>query len=459
MKPILLIDFGSTYTKVAAADVENPQLLGTANAYTTVETDIDEGLSNALRELEKQTGKLEFAERYACSSAAGGLRLIASGLVPELTAKAAKHAALGAGAKVIKNYSYYLTREDVDEIDLLRPDIFLLTGGTDGGNSKCILSNAQAISKCQTDFPIIIAGNRSAADECAEILSGREIYCCENVLPTLGQLNIEPTGARIREVFLSRITHAKGLSKVAKLISSIVMPTPSAMLAAMTLLADGAGDEPGIGELMGIDLGGATTDVYSIAMGMPQNPNTVIKGLSEPRIKRTVEGDIGMRYSIRGVLDACGIESIAELANLDTQTVQTLAGRLIEVPGSLPDTPALQSLDFAVASMAIKTAVARHSGTLEKVFTPLGEAFLQTGKDLRTVQKIVLTGGALIHATRTVEMASHIFYDAAEPFSLRPEKPATLVDNNYILSAMGLLGAAYPKEALMLMKTNLKGAA
>ena len=453
MRPILLIDFGSTYTKVVAADVARPRILGTAGAYTTVETDIDEGLSNALRELERQTGRLDFLERYACSSAAGGLRLVASGLVPELTAKAARQAALGAGAKVVKTYSFHLTDKDVQEIDSLNPDIFLLTGGTDGGNDKCILSNAKMLCACRKNFPIIIAGNRSASDECARILSDREVYRCENVLPTLNELNIEPTGARIREVFLARITRAKGLSKVARLVSSIVMPTPSAMLSAMTLLADGFGDEPGIGELVGIDLGGATTDVYSIADGMPTALNTVIKGLPEPRIKRTVEGDIGMRYSIRGVLDICGIDKIAELSGLPPQTVRALIDKVS--PDSLPDTPELQALDFAVASMAIKTAVARHSGTLERVFTPLGETFLQSGKDLRGVQKIVVTGGALIHAKRVKEIVSHVFYDTAEPFSLRPENPATLVDKSYILPAMGLLGEVYPSAALTLMKTNV----
>lgn len=99
MKPVLLIDFGSTYTKVTAADVDEGRLLGTANAYTTVQSDINNGLSDALSKLEKVTGKLDFCERYAASSAAGGLRMLASGLVPELTAEAAKCASLGAGAK------------------------------------------------------------------------------------------------------------------------------------------------------------------------------------------------------------------------------------------------------------------------------------------------------------------------------------------------------------------------
>ena len=131
----------------SAVDVENESLLGTASSYTTVQTDIGEGLENALRSLEEKTGKLEFAERYACSSAAGGLRMITSGLVPELTAEAAKQASLGAGAKVIRVYSYELTKKDVSEIAAAHPDMILLLGGTDGGNRECILANAKKLSQ------------------------------------------------------------------------------------------------------------------------------------------------------------------------------------------------------------------------------------------------------------------------------------------------------------------------
>ena len=90
------------------------------------------------------------------------------------------------------------------------------------------------------------------------------------------------------------------------------------MLAAMTLLADGLAGEPGIGELLAVDLGGATTDVYSIASGMPKQLDTVYKGLPEPYAKRTVEGDIGMRYSIHGILEAAGLDRVAQLCLLYT---------------------------------------------------------------------------------------------------------------------------------------------
>ena len=125
-----------------------------------------------------------------------------------------------------------------------------------------------------------------------------------------------PTQEQIRAIFLRRIIQAKGLSRASELISGIMMPTPSAMMKAMELLANGCEGEDGIGELMALDVGGATTDVYSIADGMPQDMSTVYKGLPEPYIKRTVEGDIGMRYSIHGIVDAAGIGKIARLSGI-----------------------------------------------------------------------------------------------------------------------------------------------
>lgn len=301
MTPILLIDFGSTYTKVTAIDLDGEMLLGTAASYTTVETDVTEGLANALTLLEAKTGPLVFAHRYACSSAAGGLRMMASGLVPELTAQAARQASLGAGAKVLKTYAFQLTEDDAEEIAASKPDIFLLVGGTDGGNTECILHNAQVLADIGGEFPIVIAGNRTASRQCQRILSDREVHLCENVMPKFGVLNIEPAQKAIREVFLRRIVKAKGLSKTDSLLSGILMPTPSAVMRAMELLACGCEEESGIGDLLAVDVGGATTDVYSVSEGAPTQVNTVCKGLPEPFVKRTVEGDIGMRYSVRGI--------------------------------------------------------------------------------------------------------------------------------------------------------------
>lgn len=457
MKPILFIDFGSTNTKVTAVDLTEEKILGTAVSYTTVQTDVSEGLENAMARLREKTGDLEYEARYACSSAGGGLKMVSSGLVPELTAEASKQASLGAGAKVMKVYAYELTLDDAEEIEKIRPDIFLLTGGTDGGNKDNILQNARVLAGIPLDFPIVIAGNRTVARECEHILTeaGKHAVICENVMPRLGTLNIEPVQNTIREIFLERIIKAKGLSKAGSLISGIMMPTPSAVLEAMKLLSRGTEREKGIGELIGIDVGGATTDIYSMAEGEPERINTIMKGLPEPFAKRTVEGDIGMRYSAEGIAEATGLSQICRLSGLSEERVEELLKLITTKTDTLPDTKELENLDFALAFMAIKTGVTRHAGTIEKTYTPLGEAYLQEGKDLSLVKKTVITGGALIHTERIKEISAYGLYDIAEPTSLKPLETEVLVDKNYILSAMGLLSQYEPDIALRLMKKEL----
>ena len=457
MKPVLLIDFGSTYTKLTAVDVESETLLGTASSYTTVQTDINDGLTKGLALLEEKTGKIEYAETYACSSAAGGLRMVTSGLVPELTGEAAKLASLGAGAKVVGIYAFQLTEDDLEDIAAQKPDIFLLVGGTDGGNTECILHNAKMLASMKPQFPIVVAGNRTAARQCQRILEGCEVYVCPNVMPKFGVLNIEPTQKQIRQIFLNRIVQAKGLSKAAALLSDIMMPTPSAVLQAMDLLAQGCEGEMGIGDLVAVDVGGATTDIYSIADGMPEHMNTVYKGLPEPFSKRTVEGDIGMRYSIQGIVDAAGIDRVSKLSGLSKARVQELVDYLKEHTDTVPNGDAeLESLDFALASMAIEEAVRRHAGTIEETYTMMGLTYVQAGKNLTKVKQIVVTGGSLIHTKRTEQIAAHALYSPAQPASLRPKAADVWVDRTYILAAMGLLSSYYPQTALRIMKKELE---
>ena len=457
MKPVLLIDFGSTYTKVTAVDLEGERLLGTADSYTTIQTDVGEGLENALRKLEEKTGPIEYTARYACSSAAGGLRMITSGLVPELTAEAARQASLGAGAKVLKVYSFQLTEDDLEEILDINPDIFLLVGGTDGGNSECILHNAKMLATADFAFPVVIAGNRSAARECARILEGHEIHIVENVMPKFGVLNTEPTRLKIREIFLNRIIRAKGLSRAASLIDGILMPTPSAVMRAMELLAGGCEGEIGIGDLIAVDVGGATTDIYSMADGMPVESTTVFKGLPEPYAKRTVEGDIGMRYSIHGIVDAAGIRRVSQLSGLAEEKCRELIDMLSQNTELVPEAGTdLEKLDYALASLAIETAVTRHAGSMEETYTLMGLTYVQSGKDLRKVQQVIVTGGSLIRTARTDEIAAHALYSPAAPMSLKPVKANIRVDRKYILAAMGLLAEHEPQIALRIMKKELE---
>ncbi len=457
MTPILLIDFGSTYTKLTAVDISAETILGTASAYTTVQSDIGTGFKQALSSLEQQIGLTDFAETYACSSAAGGLKMMTSGLVPELTSEAAELASLGAGAKVMKVFSFELTADDLEDIKNSKPDIFLLVGGTDGGNTECIIHNAKALASINPNFPIIIAGNRVAAKHCKELLSEAEVFICENVMPKFGVLNISETQSTIRDIFLRKIIYAKGLSDASSLLSDIIMPTPSAVLKAMELLADGTESESGIGELITVDVGGATTDVYSLAEGKPSRTNTIYKGLPEPYAKRTVEGDIGMRYSIRGIIEAAGMDKISDISGLSHDKIVELVDNLSDNTDLVPNgDPELESLDYALASMAIDIAVSRHTGKIEETYTLMGQTFVQTGKDLTSVRQVIVTGGSLVHAKRNVEIAKNALYSIENPMVLKPLDADIKIDTNYILAAMGLLSTKYPDVALRIMKKELK---
>ena len=185
--------------------------------------------------------------------------------------------------------------------------------------------------------------------------------------------------------------------------------------------------------------------------------NTVYKGLPEPYSKRTVEGDIGMRYSIRGIVEAAGIEAVARLSGLTAaraeELVDYLAAHTDVVPG---DDPELEALDYALASLAIETAVTRHAGTIEETYTMMGQTFVQSGKNLTEVRQIIVTGGSLIHTKRTCEIASHALFDPAKPASLRPKEADIWVDRTYIIAAMGLLSSHYPQTALRILKKELE---
>lgn len=456
MKMVLLIDFGSTYTKVTAIDIEKESIIGTGSSFTTINTDINEGLGKAIQYLERQTGKLDYCEHLACSSAAGGLKMIASGLVPGVTTTAAKEACLGAGAKIIKVYSFEMTEDDIEEIEKIKPEIFLLAGGINGGDKKCILHNAKMLSNCKHDFPIIIGGNNEVSNKCKKILKDKETYTVENVMPVFGELNIEPAQNKIREIFLQKIINAKGITKASELISEIIMPTPSAVMNGIELLSKGYKDEKGIGEILAIDLGGATTDVYSAGDGSPKESNVIYKGIEEPYIKRTVEGDIGMRYSISGIVDEAGIEDIAKISNLSVKKVLEIIDYLKVNPQALPNKRDIESLDFALAAKAVEIATIRHCGKREKIYTSNGVAYLQKGKDLTHVKKIILTGGSLINLPYIDNILEYACFNENRQESMRPKNAKVLVDKKYILQAMGLLARLYPKIAIRIMKKELK---
>lgn len=459
---VLLVDFGSTYTKVTAVDLGAEALLGTAQSPSTVDTDVTIGLEDALRHLETQLkmGRLEPDRILACSSAAGGLRIVAIGLVPELTAEAAKRAALGAGAKVVKVYSYRLSPSEVKELEAIAPDMVLLAGGTDGGNEDCILNNARSLASSQSKAVVVAAGNKVVADDVQSILTsaGKDVRVTRNVMPELGQLDVEPARSTIRELFMERIVEAKGLGKAKAMVGDVLMPTPMAVLNAARLLADGSGKEPGLGELVVVDVGGATTDVHSIAKWVSHQPSVVLRGLPEPYAKRTVEGDLGLRINACSILELAGEEQLAAkfACPPDEGRIQSAVVALSKCIQAVPETDAECALDIALARTAVDMAMERHAGVVQCVYAPSGAVWLQAGKDLTEVEQIIGTGGVFAYGTGARQILEEASFKEANPTSLRPKKPRYYVDKSYIMYAMGLLSSVSPEKALRIMKKNLK---
>lgn len=461
-----MIDFGSTYTKVAVVDLDEENVVGWSQAVSTVDKDIIIGLRQALSELKvkgKPIEQLRIEEKLASSSAAGGLRLVSIGLVPSLTVEAATRAALGAGAKVVGTYSYELNDSDVKIIEEKGCDIILLAGGTDGGDKNTILHNGNMLSRINSNIPIIVAGNRVASDEIRNILraADKNVEVTENVLPALDDINVEPARSLIRETFMRRIIEAKGIDKARQYVSNILMPTPMAVLKAVSLLADGTDEEEGLGELILVDVGGATTDVYSIAKGLPAQSDVFAKGLPEPYAKRTVEGDLGIRYNAERILEIVGEKALKEnlsFVGLDPASLDL--GRKIEnLSHNIGFTPEKEEgllLDTGLAYTATKLAMERHAGVIRQVELPSGQLKLQYGKDLTNIKTLIGTGGVFMHNPYPERILKAAFFDKQNPFLLKPMAADLYIDESYILYGAGLLAEIAPTSALRIAKESLR---
>lgn len=451
----LFIDFGSTFTKVVAIDPATETIAARVQAPTTVGTDILEGLNAALVLLERRVGpRRVYARKLACSSAAGGLRMVTTGLVPELTSEAARLAALGAGAKVVGAFSYKLPGSDLARIRALQPDLILLAGGTDGGNEEVILENARRLAELDLAVPIIVAGNRVVADAVAAILrnGGKEPVVAGNVMPEFGKLNVEPVRDRIREIFITHIVKAKGLQAAERFVEGILMPTPNAVLNAAVLLAEGCPGEPGLGELVVLDVGGATTDVHSVARGAPADANAVVKGLPEPRAKRTVEGDLGVRLNLWNVVGAMEADAPPAAPGVGPEDFRAIAHRFASDVAVLPGSADETAVDAALAEAAVRQAMRRHAGSIELFYSPQGPIPVVRGKDLRAVGIVLGTGGPLVFSPSRAEILRQALYDPGDGASLRPLRARLYVDTRYAMFAFGLLAEADPGMAVRMLK-------
>jgi uncharacterized protein (TIGR01319 family) len=459
-----LIDFGSTFTKVALVDLEAGELIARHQSPSTVKDNIMAGLHDAISMFSSyQQLNLHEARKFACSSAAGGLKVIAVGLVPALTVEAAKRAALGAGAKIVASYSYELTEKDLHNIFNQSADLILLTGGTDGGNRDSILHNAECLAKIDKDIPFIVAGNRVVNDKAAKLLtsSGHNAWVTENILPSLDELNVDPARQLIREIFMSRIVKAKGLDGAQEYVGKIIMPTPMATLEAARLVASGVNNEAGLGELVVVEVGGATTNVHSIATGYPTRSILTVKGLPEPFAKRTVEGDLGIRYNAQTILEKVGEDTI--LKNFlncqdipDKFELKEMINKLVKNTGFLPVSEIEHLLDAALARSAVSIAVERHCGTVKEVPTMHGPSYLLYGKDLSNIKTVIGAGGIFSNGRYPREILEASLFNKENINSLKPTDPEFFIDKEYLLYGIGLLAKEYSEKALNIAKRYIK---
>ena len=363
---VVAVDIGSTWTKGAAFAVdagEHVRLLDRAACPTTVH-DLEEGFIHVLRALvpDDPLGQLHngMLRLQYSSSAKGGLAVAAIGLVPEVTLEIGKMAAQSAGARLTQVFSYQLTRGDIARLEETPPDILLFAGGTDGGNLRYVLDNAAALGASAIDCDIVYAGNRAAADEVAQCLRGKRLRIVDNLMPVFNEAKPEPARDALRRIFLDTIVRGKGLDRIVQVTGVEPVPTPLAMLEYVQAIRTHA---PGWESFMLFDMGGATTDVYSAHREETQ-PGTLRRGLAEPDVKRTVEGDLGMRVSAQAAAKAAGTLPQASMPQdaTNASVLAEYAERLARCPDHLPQNADEQRLDETLAGVCVSLAGARHAG-------------------------------------------------------------------------------------------------
>jgi uncharacterized protein (TIGR01319 family) len=455
----VLVDFGSTYTKVRAVDPASGTLQASAQHRTTVDGDVLEGLDSALAEMREKAPKMQFEEVLACSSAGGGLRLGVVGLEEALTGEAAYRAALSAGARVVCSVNGGLRESaHVDRLLAGNPDIVLLAGGTNGGNTTSLLESAAFLAGEQIDVPIVLAGNELAQPEALELLnrSGKKVFTAANVMPEIGVIDAHPVRELLRELFIQHVIGGKGLSSQHRFMRMVRMATPDAVLAGAELLAQGLVRRRQSGSVAVVDLGGATTDVHSVSpSGLPESRGYKRALLPDGCSARTVEGDLGLRWNATGITEAAGAEGL--LGSEQAERLQAHATACVSDPGLLPSSRADLDADLELARAAVAVALRRHAGDLAITLTPEGAVLERRGRDLREVSTIVLTGGIFAHAPRAaLERAVRGVLD--QPPSERRMLPKTarfMFDRSYVLATAGLLATTDEEAAWRLVENEL----
>jgi uncharacterized protein (TIGR01319 family) len=418
-------------------DLDTGALVATASSPTTIDSDVMDGYDVCLAALTVPAS----VPALACSSAGGGLRLAVVGYERAITAEAGYRVALSAGARVVHVASDRLDESAVAALLEDRPDVVLLVGGTDGGNAEVLLHNARRLARSAVKVPMVVAGNVEVRDEVVEVLRRRSkrVVATDNVLPEIGRLDPRPARAAIRNVFIEHVIGGKGLSKRPEFAAMVRAATPDAVLAGVELLADGEGDVGGAGDVLVIDVGGATTDVYSVVTPVGEDATLRRDAVEVMWRSRTVEGDLGTRWNATGVVAAAVAERLVDEA--EASMLGRAADRRAHDPSYLPEDDDEREVDARLAELAVTVALRRHG---------------RGGKNLREVRLVVGSGGVLRHADPEVRarILAPATRDLAGGWPV-PEKARTTVDEQYVLAAAGLLGSDHADVAARLLRSCL----
>jgi uncharacterized protein (TIGR01319 family) len=430
---VLCVDFGSTFTKALLVDLAEGEVRAAAEHRTTIDTDVLDGYDACLAALVDQDARAAGAPTLACSSAGGGLRIAVVGNEELVTAEAGRRVALSSGGKVVAVFAAS-RGDDLGELPASEPDVVLLTGGTDGGNTEPILACARALAPVWQG-PVVVAGSVDAQGEVAEILAHHPLVVSANIVPRIGVLAPEGARTAIRELFLSHVIGGKHLSSRDDFLAMVQGATPDVVLTGVELLADVAGDTAVV------DVGGATTDVHSVVELDPEDAGLGREVVATTRITRTVEGDLGMRWSAVTTAEAAGRDDLVEAAVRRRDDV-----------GFVPETDAERELDEQIAHAAVALALRRHAGRSKVVVSPEGRVVERSGKDLREVDLLVGSGGVLRHGRPGV--ADRVFAGSIGEVDggwQLPRRAGVTVDVRYVLAAAGLLAADHEDAARRLV--------
>ena len=469
---IVATDCGSTTTKAILIEEKDGVFRQTfrGEAPTTVEepfADVTLGVANSVTELQELSGykliaddgtiirRKSAADADGCdlyistSSAGGGLQMLVAGVVREMTAESAKRAALGAGAIVMDTIASNDRRkphEQIQRIRELRPDMVLVSGGTDGGDTKKVIEIAELIAPARPrprfggeyKLPLIFAGNKEARQTIERVFSGEgfALSVVDNLRPTLERENLGPARERIHDVFLEHVmAHAPGYDKLMTWANAPIMPTPGAVGDILQTIAKGRGIN-----VVGVDIGGATTDMFSVFGGV---------------FNRTVSANLGMSYSISNVCAEAGMDSVLRWVHLDMDERELrnrVKNKMIR-PTTIPQTLEALVFEQAVSREALRLAYIQHKSfatTLKGVQQQrtVGDAFSQKEAggslvDNMALDLMVASGGVLSHAPR-MEQTALMMIDAFEPEGFTE----IAKDSIFMMPHLGVLASVNPRAAM-----------